>query len=61
MQDTIDQALRYAEAYPAGVEWVTNSLDFVKAYAKLFLKAGVKNFHFIVIPAVRRTSNGTDP
>ena len=35
-QDIIDQAKRYANVYPSGVELVTNSLGFVKAYAKRF-------------------------
>ncbi len=53
VQKTIDQALKYDDHCPEGVEWYTNSLDFVKAYSPKFKKAGVKNFTFTIIPAVR--------
>ncbi len=54
IEDIIAQAMRYSEAYSGGVEWVTNSLDFVKIYGKLFSAAGIRNYHFTIIPAVRR-------
>ena len=54
VQENITQALKYAKDDPEGVEWVTNSFDFVKTYAKLFTAAGIEKFHFTIIPAVRR-------
>ncbi len=51
VQKTIDQALKYAAECPAGVEWYTNSLDFVRSYSRKFREAGVANFTFTIIPS----------
>ena len=53
VQNTINQALKYSKGYPVDVEWYTNSLDFVITYSRRFREAGMKNFTFTIIPAVR--------
>ena len=60
VEKIVDQALKYDKAYRAGVLWVTNSDEFVDAYTEKFVAAGVKNFRFVVIPAVREGRDGTD-
>ena len=53
VQETVAQAVKYSKAYPAGVNWYTNSIGFVRAYGKKFKEAGIENFTFTIIPAAR--------
>ena len=53
VQNTINQALKYSKGYPAGIDWYTNSVDFVRSYSKRFKEAGIEDFTFTIIPAAR--------
>ena len=57
----VDQALKYDDKYPGGVLWVTNSSEFIAEYTKRFKDAGVKNFSFVLIPALEERKYGPNP
>jgi len=48
----VKQAQAYENAYPGGVVYYTNSLQFAEYYTQLFEQAGITNFQFIVAPAI---------
>ncbi len=47
--EMIEQAQKYRKFYTGGVTYATNDAQLATSYTRIFKKAGIANFEFVVI------------
>jgi filamentous hemagglutinin len=50
-REMVEQARRYSSVYDGGIIYHTNSFEFAKFCTKVFDKAGIKKYRFIITPS----------
>jgi hypothetical protein len=58
-QQMIQQAETYSEYFPGGIVYHTNSVDLAVHYTNVFRSSGIRNFRFVITPAIKMSNKMT--